>query len=119
MSVRREQRAHELSAFKQKTQSILKSFDVKARDLESRSSWLDNYSIDVNINHIGVAFPLTHDEQLQLPKSGSHDSSAVRAFLFSIESLNFGTERGVTGEAHMKNCSFQFVQRYVSTSVFI
>ncbi|SJK97794.1 uncharacterized protein ARMOST_01049 [Armillaria ostoyae] len=112
MSVRREQRAHELSAFKQKTQSILKSFDVKVRDLESRSSWLDNYSIDVNINHIGVAFPLTHDEQLQLPKSGSHDSSAVRAFLFSIESLKFGTERGVTGEAHMKNCSFQFVQSF-------
>ncbi|KAK0486085.1 hypothetical protein IW261DRAFT_776549 [Armillaria novae-zelandiae] len=112
MSVRREQRAHELSAFKQKTQSILKSFDVKVRDLESRSSWLDSYSIDVNINHIGVAFPLTHDEQLQLPKSGSHDSSAVRAFLFSIESLKFGTERGVTGEAHMKNCSFQFVQRF-------
>ncbi|KAK0195692.1 hypothetical protein F5146DRAFT_1101121 [Armillaria mellea] len=95
MSVRREQRAHELSAFKQKTQSILKSFDVKVRDLESRSSWLDSYSID-----------------LQLPKSGSHDSSAVRAFLFSIESLKFGTERGVTGEAHMKNCSFQFVQSF-------
>ncbi|KAK0226200.1 hypothetical protein IW262DRAFT_1457427 [Armillaria fumosa] len=112
MSVRREQRTHELSAFKQKTQNILKSFDVKVRDLESRSSWLDNYSIDVNINNIGVAFPLTHDEQLQLPKSGSHDSSAVRAFLFSIESLNFGTERGVTGEAHMKNCSFQFVQSF-------
>ncbi|KAK0212569.1 hypothetical protein DFS33DRAFT_1370154 [Desarmillaria ectypa] len=112
MSVRREQRAHELAAFKQKTQSILKSFDVKVRDLEVRSSWLDNYSIDVNINHIGVAFPLTHDEQLRLPKSGSHDSSAVRAFLFSIESLKFGTERGVTGEAHMKNCSFQFVQSF-------
>ncbi|KAK0484381.1 hypothetical protein EDD18DRAFT_1361385 [Armillaria luteobubalina] len=112
MSVRRELRAHELSAFKQKTRSILKSFDVKVRDLESRSSWLDNYSIDVNINNIGVAFPLTHDEQLQLPKSGSHDSSAIRAFLFSIESLNFGTERGVTGEAHMKNCSFQFVQSF-------
>ncbi|KAK0460992.1 uncharacterized protein EV420DRAFT_1746434 [Desarmillaria tabescens] len=112
MSVRREQRAHELAAFKQKTQSILKSFDVKVHDLEVRSSWLDNYSIDVNVNHIGVAFPLTHDEQLQLPKSGSHDSSAVRAFLFSIESLKFGTERGVTGEAHMKNCSFQFVQSF-------
>ncbi|KAG7440025.1 uncharacterized protein BT62DRAFT_646663 [Guyanagaster necrorhizus] len=112
LSVRREQRAHELAAFKQKTQSILKSFEVKVHDLESRSSWLKNYNIDVNINHIGVAFPLTHDEQLELPKSGSHDSSAVRAFLFSIESLKFGTERGVTGEAYMKNCSFQFVQSF-------
>lgn len=114
--VRREQRAHELAAFKEKTQQIFASFEIKMPKAEMpetvATSFLGNYSIDLTVTNVGVAFPLTHDNQLNLTKYGSHDSHSVRAFLFSITSIQFGTVRGVTGEAVMKGFSFQFVHRY-------
>ncbi len=118
MLIRQEQRAHELAAFKQKTQKLFESFEVKGANADvpetSAASLLDSYSIDLSISNVGVAFPLIHDDQLNLPKHGSHDGNSVRAFLFSIASIQFGTVRGVTGEASMKRFSFQFVHRYPS-----
>lgn len=110
---RQEQRTLELAAFKQKTQSILKTFEVKIQDVESEEKppWLNNYTIDISIRNIGFAFPLIHDRELELPQIGSRDDSAVRAFLFAIKSIKFSTQRGVTGQAAMKDFSFQFVSR--------
>jgi hypothetical protein len=110
---RQEQRASELAAFKEKTQSILKTFEGGVRDtqMENKSSWLDDYIINVSTRNIGVAFPLTHDQDLELPQTRSRDSTAVRAFLLSIKSIEFGTHRGETGQASMKGLSFQFIPR--------
>ena len=117
MFVRQEQRAHELAAFKQRTQKIIESFEVKnpssVPETASPTSMLDNYSIDLSISNVGVAFPLKDEEQLDLSRYGSHDNHVVRAFLFSISSIQFGTVRGVTGKAAMKRLSFQFVNRCV------
>ncbi|KAJ3735770.1 hypothetical protein DFJ43DRAFT_832425 [Lentinula guzmanii] len=111
---RREQRAQELNAFKQKTQHLIKTFEFKNQEptLSSKMSWLDNYIIQFSLSNIGVAFPLAHDHDMDLPPVGSHESSAVRAFLFSIKSVKFGTQRGETGEASMESLSFQFVPRF-------
>lgn len=111
MLVRKEQRALELAAFKEKAQSILKTFEIGSRDTQVRekSAWLDNYVINVSTRNIGVAFPLIHDQDLELPQIGSRDSTAVRAFLFSIKLVEFGTHRGETGQATMQSLSFQFV----------
>ncbi|GLB37483.1 putative fermentation associated protein [Lyophyllum shimeji] len=110
---RKEQRAMELAAFKEKTHSILKTFEVGIRDPRVNSKpWLESYIINVSTRNIGVAFPLTHDQDLQLPRSGSRDSTAVPAFLWSIKSIEFGTHRGETGQAVMKNFSFQFISRF-------
>ncbi|KAF9465079.1 hypothetical protein BDZ94DRAFT_1351083 [Collybia nuda] len=111
---RREQRATELAAFKEKTQSILKTFEGGTRDtyIKAKASWLDTYAINVSTRNVGVAFPLTHDQDLELPQIGSRDSTAVRAFLFSIKLVEFGTHRGETGQATMKGLSFQFVPRF-------
>ncbi|KAJ4483345.1 hypothetical protein J3R30DRAFT_3834330, partial [Lentinula aciculospora] len=111
---RRELRAQELAAFKQKTQRIIKTFEVKDQEpaLSDRMSWLDNYIIRFSLSSIGVAFPLARDHDMDLPPVGSHDSTAVRAFLFSIKSVKFGTKRGETGEASMESLSFQFVSRF-------
>lgn len=107
---RKEQRAKELAAFKEKTQSILKTLEVRSRESDiNQTSWLDEYTIDLSIRNVGVAFPLTLDEDLELPSTGSKISSAVRAFLFSIESIEFDTQRGETGQINMKSFSFQFV----------
>ncbi|KAJ7579122.1 hypothetical protein C8J56DRAFT_337033 [Mycena floridula] len=114
MLERKEQRAKELAAFKLKTQSILKTFETKIKTTETDdpTSWLNHYVIDLSIHNIGVAFPLTLSQDLQLPKSGSQDCEAVRAFLFSIKSLQFSTQRGETGEATMSDFSFQFVSQF-------
>lgn len=61
---------------------------------------------------IGVAFPLTLDQELEMPQSG-RGSTTFKAFLLSIQSVSFGAQRGETGQAVMKNFSFQFVSRYV------
>lgn len=121
MLERQEERALELAAFKEKTQSILKTFEVGTRDdqPDERKSWLDNHIINVAIHNIGVAFPLTLDQDLELPQTGSTDSTAVRAFLFSIKSIEFGTRHGETGQATMQRLSFQFVSRYVAHLILI
>lgn len=110
---RKERRAAELAEFKEKTKTVLRSFEVKVKDAEpeENSTWLSDHTIDMTIGNIGVAFPLTLDQDLELPQTGSHDFIAVRAFLFSIKSLVFGTHRGETGQAVMKGFSFQFVSR--------
>src|ERR1700691_4370530 len=100
----KERRAAELEEFKEKTKSVMRSFEVKVNDADAKakSTWLSEHTVDLFIRNIGVAFPLALDQNLELPQIGSHDSSAVRAFLFSIKSLVFGTQRGETGQAVMK-----------------
>ncbi|KAJ7251502.1 hypothetical protein B0H12DRAFT_1296299 [Mycena haematopus] len=111
---RKEQRAIELAAFKEKAQSILKTFEVPVEDVQAKeqSFWLQSYVIKLSLHNIGVAFPLTHDQSLEIPQTGSQDSTAVRAFLFSVKSIKFGTQRGESGEAKIQDLSFQFVPRF-------
>ncbi|KAG6845925.1 hypothetical protein H0H87_000731 [Tephrocybe sp. NHM501043] len=109
----KDKRALEMAAFKEKTRHILQTFGVGVQDtLEEARPWLETYIINVSTHNIGVAFPLTHDQDLQLPRTGSRDSSTVPAFLWSIKSIEFGTHRGQTGQAEMKAFSFQFVSRF-------
>jgi len=116
----KERRAAELKEFKEKTKSVLRTFEVKDRDAEFKenSSWLSEHTIVLIIKNIGVAFPLALDQDIQLPQTGSHDSRAVRAFLFSIKSFVFGSQRGETGQAMMKGFSFQFVSQYAANICF-
>ena len=111
---RQADRAQELAQFKEKTKKIMRSFDVKSGNANNQQrSWLDQYDIYLSVRHIGVAFPLAAFPDLQMSRSGSRDdTNAVRAFLFSIRSLDFGTEHGESGDATMKDFSFQFVSRY-------
>jgi hypothetical protein len=109
---RRERSSRELAAFKEKTQRILKTFEGKTPEpkiSEISTSWLNKYSVHFIIRSVGVAFPLDHSRNLQI---GNQDSSATRAFLFSIKSVQFSVDRGETGQAKMEDFSFQFVSRY-------
>lgn len=92
----------------------MKSLDVKIGEPKASSdkSLLELYNISVLARNIGVAFPLTLTRDFRLPRSGSHDDSAVRAFLFSIKTIEFGTQLGENGQASMAGFSFQFVSRY-------
>ncbi|OSD07084.1 hypothetical protein PYCCODRAFT_793525 [Trametes coccinea BRFM310] len=111
--IRKEQRATELEEFKEKTRSLMRTLDIKIGEQSaSQKSLLELYTIAVVINNIGVAFPLSLARDLQMPRSGSHDDSAVRAFLFSIKSLTFGSQLGENGQASVANFAFQFVSRF-------
>ena len=103
-----------MAAFKQRTQSLLKTFEVKPSPSEAADipPWLSKSMIDISICNVGFAFPLTNQSnELVLPRKGSSDSATTRAFLFSIHSISFNTQRGETGQVTLTNLSFQFVPR--------
>ncbi|KAI8993910.1 hypothetical protein BD414DRAFT_436222, partial [Trametes punicea] len=111
--IRKEKRASELEEFKKKTRSLMRTLDVKiGEQTPSEKSLLELYTITLSISNIGVAFPLTLARDLQMPRSGSLDDSAVRAFLFSIKSVRFGSQLGENGQASVTNFAFQFVSRF-------
>ncbi|EGO25461.1 hypothetical protein SERLADRAFT_415036 [Serpula lacrymans var. lacrymans S7.9] len=116
ISDRREQRAAELATFKEKTRTVLKTFEIKSKnaqaDSRSTPSWLSQHTINVSIHNIGVAFPLTLDQDLELPRTASPDTPSVRAFLFSVKYIKFSAQRGEAGELVTRDLSFQFVPRF-------
>lgn len=103
-----------MATFKERTQSLLKTFEVKPNLSEATGAppWLSRTMIHISISNVGIAFPLgDQQKELVLPRKDSRDDTAVRAFLFSIKSITFSTERGETGQANLRNLSFQFVRR--------
>lgn len=102
-----------MAEFKEKTKNFMRTFETKARDTTPayNSDWLSNHTVELTILNIGVAFPLALNEGIKLPHSSDVNPTAVRAFLFSIKSLKFATQRGETGQAVMEGFSFQFVSR--------
>ncbi|KAK2463228.1 hypothetical protein APHAL10511_004883 [Amanita phalloides] len=111
---RKEQRSLELAAFKEKARSILRTFEVRIKDtgLDKTTSWLDAYVVDIIVQNVGVAFPLTYSPDLQIPEKRSLETEAVRAFLFSTVKVEFGTHRGETGQVVVTDLSFQFVPHF-------
>ncbi|PCH43678.1 hypothetical protein WOLCODRAFT_122406 [Wolfiporia cocos MD-104 SS10] len=114
VQIGRDDRASERAQFREKTKNIMRSFDVKIGDTQSAElSWFDAYTISLTIKNIGVAFPLAAEPVAHLVRSDRTDQvAAVRAFLFSIKSLTFGTQHGESGQAIMKDFAFQFVPRF-------
>ncbi|KAJ8503140.1 hypothetical protein ONZ45_g11120 [Pleurotus djamor] len=112
MLERREQRALEVAAFKERTRQFLQTFETPAKDASSTPAtpWLQTTNVDITIQQIGIAFPLTLDQELEMPKSG-RGSNSFKAFLVSIKSITFGAQQGETGQAMITNFSFQFVPR--------
>ncbi|KAG1839020.1 hypothetical protein DFJ58DRAFT_813100 [Suillus subalutaceus] len=103
--IRRDQRAAELAAFKEKTRSVLKTFDVRTSE-----------TTHVVIQKIGVAFPLSLEQTLELPRTSSRDGPSVRAFLFAVRRIKFSAQRGEAGEMSTKDLSFLFVPSFRQSS---
>ncbi|KAG1742840.1 hypothetical protein EDB19DRAFT_1875202 [Suillus lakei] len=116
--IRRDQRAAELAAFKEKTRSVLKTFDMRTSEAirDQKPSWLSEHTIDVVIQKIGVAFPLSLEQTLELPRTSSRDGPSVRAFLFAVRRIKFSAQRGEAGEMSTKDLSFQFVPSFRQSS---
>jgi hypothetical protein len=114
MGVRQQERSAELQAFKEKTKSFIKTFESKSENVlrDNYKSWFDDYTLNLNIRRVGVAFPLVFDQGLFSPVADDAAAGPVRAFLFSVQSLTFNAQHGESGQAAIHNLSFQFVPRY-------
>ena len=106
---RQEQRATEMAAFKEKTRKIMETFDVNLAEMqEEKQSWFSEVTLHVQAKNIGVSFPLTREEIERYQSTGK---TSVRAFLFAIQSIDFGIVHGETGTVLVKRLSIQFVPR--------
>lgn len=87
----------------------METFNIgPASEAVDDSSFIGQRCIELTMNNFGAAFPLTLDQNDMTKDSGE---AGFKAFLFSIKSVKFQTQRGETGQAVMKGFSFQFISR--------
>jgi hypothetical protein len=112
MLLRKEQRALELQEFKDKARKVMETFNINPTPMAiNESSFLGKRCIEFTMENFGAAFPLTLNQSNATVVDSGVSSS--KAFLFSIRSVRFQTHRGETGQAVIKDFSFQFVAKYV------
>ena len=111
LKLRAEQRAKELSAFKEKTREFIKTFESSKPGPDTIQSWISDFLINFTFKNIGIAFPLDFDPSPRVERSESGGGQATGAFLLSVKSLSFSVQRGESGQAVMKGTALQFVSR--------
>ncbi|QRV79612.1 fermentation-like protein [Ceratobasidium sp. AG-Ba] len=116
MLSRQEQRVQELEEVRRKTRQVMRTLESSDHPLAATQTktFLDNRKIEFVVKDIGVAFPLTLQDDLMLPQMESStitplSPSSVPAFLISLSSISFVTQRYETGQAKLTSFSFQFV----------
>ncbi|KAG8747816.1 hypothetical protein FRC10_011261 [Ceratobasidium sp. 414] len=116
MLSRQEQRAQELEEVRRKTRQVMRTLEFGERPYAEKETktFLDNRKIEFTVKDVGIAFPLTLQDDLMLPQMGSSiitplTPSSVSAFLISLSSISFVTQRYETGQAKLAAFSFQFV----------
>ncbi len=118
MLLRQEQRAVELEEIRQKGRFLRTKLErASSTQVPPKSSWFDDREVTVEILSIGVAFPLSAEEDVILSHSllptGTHlASSSVTAFLFSIAEIHFLSQRYQKGELQIHDFAFQFVGQF-------
>jgi hypothetical protein len=110
---RKDERIRELAAFKKKTQSILKTFEVTDRESTPRDAmiWFKDYAVALSVSNVGVAFPLALDSSIDPPFGKPHQHHAMSAFLFSVKTVEFEDKNMGDSQFVMKRFAFQFVDR--------
>jgi hypothetical protein len=79
------------------------------RNKPTTTNWLEQRTIVIDINNVGAAIPLTFGMEGISPSGGT---SAIPAFLFSVQSIMFRSQRGEAGNAKVRKFSFQFVDKF-------
>lgn len=72
-------------------------------------TWLEQRTIVIIINNVGAAIPLIFGME---GVSVNGDSSTIPAFLFSIQSIMFQSQRGEAGNATVRRFAVQFVDKF-------
>lgn len=111
--LRKEQRAAELIAFREKTMRVMETFDLNPRrDTAARQGqFLAKNAISISMTNFALAFPLNlHAHSGKA--GGVNVISATKALLLSIKTFKFATQEGEIGQASTKSFCLQFVSRY-------
>ncbi|CAE6514246.1 unnamed protein product [Rhizoctonia solani] len=116
MLSRQEQRTTELEEVRRKTRQVMRTLEYNdhPHSIRETKTFLDNRKIEFTVKDVGIVFPLTLQDDLMLPQMGSSiisplSPSSVPAFLISLDSISFVTQRYETGQAKINAFSFQFV----------
>ncbi|KAG8862253.1 hypothetical protein FRB96_001832 [Tulasnella sp. 330] len=114
MLLRKDQRALELAEIRKKGKLLRTTLEREASAIQEASpSWLDRQVLTIIVQSIGVSFPLSTREDFipasASPGSGAFSPSSVKAFLFSISSIQFATHRYERGALDIEDFSFQFI----------
>ena len=112
---RKDERVRELAVFKEKTQSILKTFEVNVQESAPRGAmaWFKDCAVILSVSNVGVAFPLALDNSIEISLGKPHQHSTVSAFLFSVKTVEFEDQNMGESQFVMKGFSFRFVDRSV------
>ncbi|KAF8577934.1 hypothetical protein K439DRAFT_1363574, partial [Ramaria rubella] len=107
--LRQEQRALELKEIKNKTKRVMRTFEMQKStpSLERSSFILDKRTVLIDVADIGIAFPLSLRNEIEVEAIGS-----IPAFLLSIRTATFSLKRYESGHASMGSLSFQFVKQF-------
>ena len=88
----------------------MQTFNIKPTAMAiNESNFLGTHCVELTVTNFGAAFPLAFD-QGDYTNVDAGDN-ATKAFLFSIKSVKFQTQRVETGQAVVKGFAFQFVSR--------
>lgn len=98
--------------FKEKTQSILKAFEVNVRESAPGGvmAWFKDCAIVLSVSNVGVAFPLALDSSIEVSLGKPHQHPTA-AFLFSVDTVEFEDKNMGNSQFNMKGFSFRFVDR--------
>ncbi|KAF8320822.1 hypothetical protein DL93DRAFT_2163795 [Clavulina sp. PMI_390] len=114
MLQRKRDRAAELAEIKDKTRHVIRKFEGPEPRAATGNAFR-NRMISFAVENIGIAFPLSIQTSLATSPIGAashHNVEPVPAFLFSISSLSFASQREESGSARMSNFAFQFVPSF-------
>ncbi|KAG8952761.1 hypothetical protein FRC04_003684 [Tulasnella sp. 424] len=119
MLLRKEQRATELAEIRKKGRLLKTKLEREPSMVEvaNPSSWLDEQIVDIEILSTGIAIPLSGDENVRPIHPRSHSISpliqtTVKAFLFSISSITFSSQRYQRGDLSIREFALQFVPAF-------
>ena len=125
MLVRSQQRAAEIAEIRSKTKKVLRTWDIKPRETRVRdpASLFSNRIITFSVSKLGVAFPLTLDQDILVEDLNPHASATFAtsehpAFLLSISRMTFTSRKDEAGTASIENLAFQFVPKYANEILF-
>lgn len=109
---RKKQRSAEFEEIKSRAARVWQADEPQetvGEPSEPPPSWLEDREIQVQVQHVGFAFPLSREEI----KSTfcSDKTSSVPAFVVSVRELNFTTRRDEDGAGEIKDVSLQFTSR--------
>ena len=111
IELRRKSRRQAVEALQER---VVQTFDEMNDDDQNARSWLASCVVSLEMQSLGVAIPL-NDDGIPAPESRLRRAKSAQsrpAFLVTIPSVKFATQKGSAGYARVTNFALQFVSDF-------